>query len=111
MTAPRPLLRTDYSRDARHLAPLPQDRLPPFIVVPGREPEADLLVITPFERGRPFSDREQAAIDAVREHLTDRPGAPLWVDATTGRRTPLGAVSEVWLTRRLFDNASVRLGR
>jgi hypothetical protein len=68
----------------RHDAPMPSDRCPPFLLLPGVGGRAPL--VTPFaKRSRGLSNMQRAAIDRIVARIPGSlPTAPFWIDAETG---------------------------
>jgi hypothetical protein len=86
----------------RHRAPVPLDRLPPFLLL--RQADGDVL-IAPFPRNG-MSPEAEAVVKTVARGLTrDLPAGCWWVDPRDGRTTP-AAIAEPQLKRRMLDCAT-----
>lgn len=90
----------------RQFAPIPPDRMPPFLLTPDG---ADLVLIAPFpKRPHGLTPSEAALVQAVAGHLRKVPvpgRGSVWIDPRDGTTTP-AAIGEPQIRRRLIDNAS-----
>ena len=107
--AVHPWRHADPGTAQRHLAPLPADRLPPFVYIEAKRPEPGLL-ITPFAHvRRGMTDAEQIVVDRVRDqlHAMARVGqlASCWIDAASPANVcrMRDAPSPSWRANRLRD--------